>query len=122
MKFHSSTFLFNLVLQQRRLRLSPECAADFYADHYGKVFFPSLIAYMHSNDILVLVLAKQDAVSEWRRLIGPTNTFKAKEDDPDCLRAKYGHDQTRNGLHGSDSPYVAEREIKFMFPDGMMEK
>ena len=104
------------------MRLSPESAADFYADHYGKVFFPSLIAYMHSNDIIVLVLAKQDAVSEWRRLLGPPNTYKAREDDPDSLRAKYGHDQTRNALPGSDSPFVAEREIKFMFPDGMCEE
>ena len=75
---------------------------------------------MHSNDIVVLELAKQDAVGEWKRLLGHTNTYKAKEEDPESLRAKYGHDQTRNALHGSDSVFAAEREIKFMFPDGML--
>lgn len=109
--------LVTLGLQQRRMRLSPESAADFYAEHYGKMFFPSLIAFMHSNDIVVLVLTKQDAISEWRRVLGPTNSYKAKEEEPDSLRAKYGHDLTRNALHGSDNPFSAEREIKFMFPD-----
>ena len=105
------------LLQQRRLRLSPEQAADFYAEHYGKMFFPSLIAYMHSNDILILVLAKLDAVAEWRRIIGPTDARRAKEEAPESLRAIYGHDQTRNALHGSDSTFSAEREIKYMFPE-----
>ena len=40
-----------------------------------------------------------------------------KEKEPSCLRALYGHDNTKNGLHGSDGPFSAHREIKFMFPD-----
>lgn len=70
-----------------------------------------------SGEILVLALAKPDAIAAWRALLGPTNASKAKEDPPHCMRAKYGHDHTRNGLHGSDSVFNAEREIKFMFPD-----
>ncbi|KAL5468903.1 hypothetical protein EMCRGX_G030053 [Ephydatia muelleri] len=105
------------ILQQRRLRLTPEQAADFYAEHYGKMFFPSLIAFMHSGEILVLALAKPDAIAAWRALLGPTNASKAKEEAPHSMRARYGHDHTRNGLHGSDSFFNAEREIKFMFPD-----
>ena len=80
------------------------------------MFFPSLIGYMHSNDVIVLVLAKPDAIAEWRRLIGPTDSRRAKEEAPETLRAIYGHDNTRNALHGSDSQFSAEREIKYIFP------
>lgn len=98
------------------------------------MFFPSLVAFMSSKKIIVLVLAKPNAISEWRELIGPTDTRKAKvltmntilgccdwvfyqEEDPECLRARYGHDGTKNALHGSDSLVSADREIKYMFPD-----
>ena len=67
--------------------------------------------------IVVLVLTKQDAVSSWRDLIGPTNASRAKQEAPQSLRARYGTDQTRNALYGSDSYLSAEREIKFMFPE-----
>ena len=71
-----------------------------------------------SDDIIALVLAKPDAIQEWRDVLGPTNPTRAKQEAPHTLRAKYGHDQTRNGLHGSDSYLSAEREIKFIFPEG----
>ena len=73
----------------------------------------------HSDDIVTLVLAKPDAISEWRELIGPTNSNRAREEAPESLRARYGHDQTRNALHGSDNYHSSEREIKFMFPECM---
>ena len=73
--------------------------------------------HTHSDDIISLVLAKPDAISEWRELIGPTSTNRAREEAPESLRARYGHDQTRNALHGSDNYHSAEREIKFMFPE-----
>lgn len=68
-------------MKQRRLRLSPEKAADFYAEHYGKMFFPSLIAFMSSDDIIVLVLAKPNAISDWRECLGPTDARRAKVTD-----------------------------------------
>ncbi len=74
---------------------------------------------MYSDDIIALVLAKSDAIQEWRELLGPTNAARARDEAPNTLRAKYGHDQTRNGLHGSDSYHTAEREIRFMFPEGV---
>ena len=69
-----------------------------------------------SGPILALVLAKENAIAEWRKLLGPTSSKRARQEDPDSLRAKYGKDDTRNGLHGSDSQYSAEREIRFIFP------
>lgn len=65
-------------LQKRRTRLTVEQAADFYSEHYGKMFFASLVAFVHSNDIMALVLAKPDAIAEWRALIGPTDARRAK--------------------------------------------
>ena len=75
--------------------------------------------YTHtSGDIIALVLAKPDAISAWRELLGPTDSARARQEAPSSLRARYGTDQTRNALHGSDSQFSAEREIKFMFPEG----
>ncbi|CAG5132037.1 unnamed protein product [Candidula unifasciata] len=109
------------ILQKRRVHLTPEQASDFYAEHYGKLFFPSLVAYMSSGPIIVLMIARDHAVSYWRELIGPTNTVKARQTHPDCLRAVYGTDEQKNALHGSDSFMSAQREIRFFFPDCIVE-
>ena|SRR6218665_1080778 len=69
--------------QRRRVQLTPEQASDFYAEHFGKLFFPSLVAYMSSGPIVALMLARQDAVAYWRELIGPTNAVRARETHPD---------------------------------------
>ena len=109
------------ILQRRRVHLSPEQASDFYAEHFGKMFFPSLVAYMSSGPVLALVLARENAIPYWRELVGPTNTLKARQTHPDCLRSIYGTDDQRNGLHGSDSMASASREIRFFFSDSVVE-
>ncbi|XP_011449580.1 nucleoside diphosphate kinase homolog 5-like [Crassostrea angulata] len=109
------------ILQKRRVHLTPEQASDFYAEHYGKMFFPSLVAYMSSGPVLAIVIARDQAISYWRELIGPTNALKARQTHPDCLRAVYGTDDQRNALHGSDSFSSSEKEIRFFFPDSVIE-
>jgi nucleoside diphosphate kinase len=109
------------VLQRRRVHLTPEQASDFYAEHYGKLFFPSLVAFMSSAPVIVMVLAREKAISFWRELIGPTNSIKAKATHPDSLRAIYGTDDQKNAVHGSDSYSSAEREVRFFFPDSVLE-
>lgn len=109
------------ILQKRRVQLTPEQASDFYAEHFGKLFFPSLVAYMSGGPIVALMLARQDAVSYWRELIGPTNSVRARETHPDSLRARYGTDDQRNGLHGSDSHLSAQREVRFFFQESIVE-
>ncbi|XP_025114690.1 nucleoside diphosphate kinase homolog 5-like [Pomacea canaliculata] len=109
------------ILQRRRVHLTPEQASDFYAEHYGKLFFPSLVAYMSSGPIIPMVIARHQAITYWRELIGPTNTIKARQTHPDCLRAIYGTDDQRNALHGSDGLASAQREIRFFFPDSIVE-
>ncbi|KFP72461.1 Nucleoside diphosphate kinase 5, partial [Acanthisitta chloris] len=106
-----------LIVQKRKLHLSPEQCSNFYADQFGKVFFPNLTAYMSSGPIVALVLARHCAVSYWKELLGPSNSIRAQRTHPHSLRALYGTDKLRNALHGSHSIASAEREIKFMFPE-----
>ncbi|XP_071957936.1 nucleoside diphosphate kinase homolog 5-like [Antedon mediterranea] len=108
------------IVQKRRAHLTPEQTSDFYAEHYGKMFFPSLVAYMSSGPIVAMVLARENAVEYWRELIGPPNCFRARETHPDSIRALYGTDDQRNAVHGSDHD-GAEREIRFMFPESIVE-
>jgi nucleoside-diphosphate kinase len=109
------------VLNKRRVQLTPEQASEFYAEHFGKLFFPSLVAYMSSGPIVAVALAREKAVTYWRELIGPTNTHTARMTHPDSLRAIFGTDDQRNGLHGSDSAQSAAREIRFFFPESVIE-
>ncbi|CAH8643931.1 unnamed protein product [Heterobilharzia americana] len=109
------------IIQKRRVHLTPEQVSEFYAEHYGKIFFPTLVAYISSGPIEVLVIAKENAISIWRELIGPQNALKAKAIAPESLRAIYGTDDQQNGIHGSDSFTSAEREIRFFFPDTVVE-
>jgi len=109
------------ILQQRRLHMTPEQCSDFYAEHYGKMFFPSLVSFMSSGPIIAMVLAKENSILEWRDLLGPTSSHRARETHPESLRAIYGTDDQRNAVHGSDSQKGAEREIRFFFPDAIVE-
>lgn len=55
---------------------------------------------------------------QWRKLIGPTNSERARQEAPQTLRGRFGTDGTRNAAHGSDSPSSAAREIEFFFGEG----
>ncbi|XP_064528235.1 nucleoside diphosphate kinase homolog 5 isoform X3 [Pseudopipra pipra] len=130
------------IVQKRRLQLSPEQCSNFYADQFGKVFFPNLTAYMSSGPLVAMVLARHCAISHWKELLGPSNSLRARITHPHrlqrpgrdlqlpskqlfflvfSLRALYGTDELRNGLHGSLSVSSAEREIRFMFPEAILE-
>ncbi|GLV34897.1 nmdyn-D6 [Carabus blaptoides fortunei] len=63
------------------------------------------------------ILARSNAIVEWRKLMGPTKVFKAQFSDPESIRGKYGLSDTRNATHGSDSPQSATREINIFFPN-----
>ena len=105
------------VLAETRRQLTRDEVESFYGEHKGKGFFDGLCTYMSSGPVVALALAKPNAIRCWRMLMGPTNTAVARRDKPGCLRAKYGVDGTRNATHGSDSPAAAARELRFYFPD-----
>jgi nucleoside-diphosphate kinase len=109
------------ILEKRRVHMTAEQTSDLYAEHFGKLFFPSLVAYMSSGPIMALMLARDQAVLAWNQLIGPANVILARANQPASLRARYGTDEQRNGLHGSSSDISAQRELRFFFGDAVIE-
>lgn len=84
------------IVRWDKMHLSQEKVQLFYREHEGKSFFPTLIEYITSGPLIVLVLAKHNAVQAWRDLIGPTDVEMAKISFPRSLRALYGTSKTYN--------------------------
>ncbi len=102
---------FNVV-EMKMVRLSRDDARRFYAVHEGKPFLDSLTEYMSSGPIVPMVLEKENAIVDLRRLIGATNPAQA---DCGTLRNEIGVDVQSNSVHASDSPESAAFEIPFFF-------
>jgi nucleoside-diphosphate kinase len=100
------------IVEMKLTRLSDEEARKFYAVHEGKPFLDSLTNYMSSGPIVPLVLEKQDAISDLRKLIGATDPAAAAVG---TLRDEIGLDKQRNSVHASDSSQSAATEIPFFF-------
>ena len=94
------------------IRLSKRAAEEFYAVHKGKHFYAELVEFMSSGPCIPIVLEKDDAVNEYRALIGPTNPLEAPEG---TIRGDFATNTTQNAVHGSDSPENAELETQFFF-------
>jgi len=93
-------------------RLSQEQAEMFYGIHKEKPFFQNLIAFMTSGPIVAAILEKENAVEDFRRLIGSTDPSKAGSG---TIRALYGTSLEKNAVHGSDSDENAVVESDFFF-------
>lgn len=98
----------------KMVRLTREQAEGFYAEHQGKVFFEQLVDYMMSAPIVVSVLEKENAVQDYRALIGSTNPENAAEG---TIRKDFALNQRENSVHGSDSTESVAREIAYFFVD-----
>lgn len=96
-------------------KFSADTAAQFYAEHRDKPFFPNLSQFITSDVVIGMELVANNAVTAWRQLIGPTNTVTAKSEAPQSLRARFGTDGTKNAVHGSDSLGSYKRENNFWF-------
>ncbi len=93
-------------------QLSPAQAAAFYAVHKGKPFYEKLIGFMTSGPIVAILLDKENAVEDFRQLIGATNPEKAAEG---TIRKRFAISTTENAVHGSDSDENATIEADFFF-------
>lgn len=100
------------IVAAKMVRLSKEQAEGFYAEHQGKPFFESLVTYMMSAPVLVSVLEKENAVQDYRTLMGATNPEAASEGS---IRRDFALSQRENSVHGSDSLESAAREIAYFF-------
>jgi nucleoside-diphosphate kinase len=93
-------------------RLSAEEAGKFYAVHKERPFYGELVSYMSSGNIVAAVLEKDNAVADFRTLIGATDPSKA---EPGTIRNKYATSISANAVHGSDSDENAAIEASFFF-------
>ena len=93
-------------------RLSKEKAEEFYAVHKARPFFGELVAFMTEGPIVAAVLEKDNAVEDFRKLIGATNPEKAEEG---TIRKLFATNIERNAIHGSDSDENAAIEASFHF-------
>jgi len=76
------------------LQLTRFRAEEFYEEHAGKEFFPKLIDFMTSGPVLAMVLSKPNAIADWRKLMGPTNVLKARQEAP----RRCGRQPLRKGI------------------------
>ena len=100
------------IIGQKRIKLSKEKAEGFYAIHKDKPFFVDLIEYMTSGPVIVQVLQGDNAVENYRTVMGATNPDNAQDG---TIRKEYAINIQENSVHGSDSKENAEIEINYFF-------
>ncbi|MEN9385660.1 MAG: hypothetical protein RLZZ185_401 [Bacteroidota bacterium] len=99
----------------KKVHLSPEQAGKFYEVHKERPFYGELCEYMSSNPIIPMILEKENAVEDFRKLIGATDPAKAEEG---TIRKRFARSLSSNAIHGSDSDENAAIEGHFFFPEG----
>ena len=100
------------IIAQKMLHMSKEKAMGFYLVHKDRPFYDELTDYMSSGPVVVQVLEKENAVSDYREIMGATNPANAAEG---TIRAKYALSVGENSVHGSDSLENAKNEINYFF-------
>ena len=102
------------IIALKKVKLSPVEAGKFYEVHKERPFYQSLCDYMSSNDIIPMVLEKENAVEDFRTLIGATNPANAAEG---TIRNRFAKSMEANAIHGSDSNENAALEAAFFFSE-----
>ena len=100
------------IVAMKMTHLSKEKAGDFYAVHKERPFYGELVEFMSSGSIVAAILEKNNAVEDFRKLIGATDPAKA---EPGTVRALYAKNVGENAVHGSDSDENAAIESAFHF-------
>jgi nucleoside-diphosphate kinase len=96
----------------RKLSISKTQAEGFYYVHKERPFFPSLTTFMSSGPIVAMVLEKENAIADLRKLMGATNPANAEEG---TIRRKFAASIEENAIHGSDAEDTAKFEIGYFF-------
>lgn len=100
------------IVAMKYLKISKEQAEKFYEVHAARPFYGELTAFMSSGPIVAAILEKENAVADFRKLIGATNPANAEEG---TIRKKYATSVSENAVHGSDSDENATIEADFFF-------
>ena len=102
------------VIAMKFTHLTIQQAKDFYAIHKERPFYGELTEYMSESPIVVIALEKDNAVADFRTLVGSTDPNEANEG---TIRKRFAESKAKNAVHGSDSDENAAIEIKFHFKD-----
>jgi len=102
------------ISKSKKIKIEKSEAEKFYKVHETKPFYNDLCSYLSSGPIVVMILEKNNAVLDNRKLMGATNPKEAEEG---TIRKKYGISIDKNSVHGSDSNENAKIEIDFFFKD-----
>jgi nucleoside-diphosphate kinase len=100
------------VLALRRVHLSRAVAEGFYAVHKARPFFGELVEFMTRSPVVIAVLQRDNAVAQYRSVMGATDPAKA---EPNTIRKLWGSNVGENAVHGSDSLDNAKNEIAYFF-------
>jgi nucleoside-diphosphate kinase len=100
------------IAAMRMVKMTLPQAESFYSVHKGKPFFDGLIEFMISGPVVVMILRHENAVDQFRKLIGATDPAKA---EPGTIRKTFAVSVQMNAVHGSDSVENAIREANFFF-------
>lgn len=102
---------FRIVAMKKKL-LSQAEAEAFYAVHKERPFYHGLVTFMTEGPVVMMVLEKENAIQDWRNLMGATNPANAAEG---TIRRKFAENIERNAVHGSDAGETAAMEMPFFF-------
>jgi nucleoside-diphosphate kinase len=100
------------IIGMKMARLTPEVAGKFYEVHKERGFYKDLMSFMSSGPVVVLALEKENAVADFRKLIGATDPAEAA---PGTIRRDFATSKQNNIVHGSDSPENGRLEVSFYF-------
>ena len=102
------------ILRMHKIHLTKEAAQEFYAVHKDKPFFGEMTETISSSPVIIMALSKENAIADWRKLMGATDPKKA---ETGTVRAIFGTDIGHNAVHGSDAAETAEEELSMFFVD-----
>ena len=102
------------IFKEKKIQIEKSEAEKFYKVHETKPFYNDLCSYLSSGPIIAMILEKENAVADNRKLMGATNPKDAEEG---TIRKKYGISIDKNSVHGSDSVENAKIELDFFFKD-----
>jgi nucleoside-diphosphate kinase len=96
----------------KMMQIGRELAERHYGEHQGKPFFEGLVSFITSGPVVAMVVEGENAIAEWRKMMGATNP---KDAAPGTIRGDLATTIDENVVHGSDAPATAEREIGIFF-------
>ena len=102
------------IIGMKKIHLTKAQAEGFYYVHRERPFFDKLTTFMSRSPVVVLALEKENAITDWRGLMGATDPASA---DPGTIRKEFGVSIGENTVHGSDSPESASFEIPYFFSE-----